>query len=298
MLFLAKFILKGQSQAALVAATMAILGLILPPAAWISAAAIVLITLVHGPQRGVITTAMALLGAALFSYLIFATPQVAIVFVLLVWLPAWLLATVLRQTVSLAYSLQILTVVCLLAVVAIYTLYPDFGEFWRESLDQIVMQLASQSEDFSLAELKQTEDWVISFLPGLFISSLMFGTILSLLLGRWWQAVNFNPGGFAEEFQSLNLGKVSALVAVALIVLAMSIDDIFAVALVTVMFVLYGMQALSILHAVIRIRQLNGTWLFAFYLIMFFVPHLLMLLILVSLADPWLDIRQRLSLKS
>lgn len=298
MLFLAKFILKGQSQAALVAATMAILGLILPPAAWISAAAIVLITLVHGPQRGVITTAMALLGAALFSYLIFATPQVAIVFVLLVWLPAWLLATVLRQTVSLAYSLQILTVVCLLAVVAIYTLYPDFGEFWRESLDQIVMQLASQSEDFSLAELKQTEDWVISFLPGLFISSLMFGTILSLLLGRWWQAVNFNPGGFAEEFQSLNLGKVSALVAVALIVLAMSIDDIFAVALVTVMFVLYGMQALSILHAVIRIRQLNGAWLFAFYLIMFFVPHLLMLLILVSLADPWLDIRQRLSLKS
>lgn len=297
MLFLANFILKGQSQAALVAATMAILGLILPPAAWISAAAIVLITLVNGPQRGLITTAIALMGTALFAYLIFATPQVAIVFVLLVWLPAWLLATVLRQTVSLAYSLQVLAVVCLLAIVLIYTLYPDFGEFWRESLDQIVMQLAGQSEDFSLAELKQTEDWVISFLPGLFISSLMFGTILSLLLGRWWQAVNFNPGGFAEEFQSLNLGKVSALVAVALIILAMLIDNIFAVALVTVMFVLYGMQALSILHAVIRIRQLNGAWLFAFYMIMFFVPHLLMLLILLSLADPWLDIRQRLSLK-
>jgi hypothetical protein len=296
-LFLANFILKGQSQAALVAATMAILGLILPPAAWISAAAIVLITLVNGPQRGLITTAIALMGTALFAYLIFATPQVAIVFVLLVWLPAWLLATVLRQTVSLAYSLQVLAVVCLLAIVLIYTLYPDFGEFWRESLDQIVMQLAGQSEDFSLAELKQTEDWVISFLPGLFISSLMFGTILSLLLGRWWQAVNFNPGGFAEEFQSLNLGKVSALVAVALIILAMLIDNIFAVALVTVMFVLYGMQALSILHAVIRIRQLNGAWLFAFYMIMFFVPHLLMLLILLSLADPWLDIRQRLSLK-
>jgi len=41
-LFLASFILKGQSQAALVAAAMAILGLLVPPAAWISAATIVL----------------------------------------------------------------------------------------------------------------------------------------------------------------------------------------------------------------------------------------------------------------
>ena len=205
MLFLAKFILKGQSQAALVAATLAILGLILPPAAWISAAVIVLVTLVYGPQRGLITTAFSLLGAALFAYLIFATPQVAVVFVLLAWLPAWLLAVVLRQSVSLAYSLQILTATCLLAVALIYMLYPDFGELWREPLDQLVAQLVEQSDELSLAELQQTEDWVIEFLPGLFVSSIMFGTMLSLFLGRWWQAVFYNPGGFAKEFQSLNL---------------------------------------------------------------------------------------------
>ena len=133
MLFLAKFILKGQSQAALVAASMAILGLLLPPAAWISAAAIVLVTLVQGPQRGLITTVIALVGAALFAYLIFAIPQVALIVALLAWLPAWLIATILRQTVSMAYSLQILTAICLLAVVLIYMVYPSFGEFWRHS---------------------------------------------------------------------------------------------------------------------------------------------------------------------
>ena len=295
MLFLASFILKGQSQAALVAATMAILGLILPPAAWISAAAIVLVTLVHGPQRGLITTAMSLLGAALFAYLIFATPQVAVVFVLLAWLPAWLLAVVLRQTVSLAYSLQILTAVSLLAVVAIYLLFPTFGELWREPLDHMVKQLAEQSDEFSLTELKQTEDWVIEFLHGLFASSIMFGTMLSLFLGRWWQAVFYNPGGFAKEFQSLNLGKVSALCAITLMLIAMVVDSVFAVAMVTVVLVLYSMQALSLLHAAIRIRQVNTAWLFAVYLIMFFIPHLLLLLIMVSIADPWLDIRQRIS---
>ncbi len=144
MLFLARFILKGQSQAALVAASMAILGLVVPPAAWISAAAIVLVTLVNGPKSGLITTAISLIGAAIFAFLIFSAPQVAVIFVLMAWLPAWLIATVLRQTVSLAYSLQVLTLMSLLAVVMLYVLYPNIGELWREPLD-IMVQAAGRA---------------------------------------------------------------------------------------------------------------------------------------------------------
>lgn len=295
MLFLAKFVLKGQSQAALVVASMAVLGLMVPPAAWISAAAIVLVTLVHGQKSGLITTALSSLGAAIFSYLIFATPQVAVIFVLLVWLPAWLMAMILRQTVSLAFSLQVLTAISLFAIALIYMLFPNFGELWREPLDRMVVELAQQSDQFSLTELKQTQDWIIAFLPGLFAGSIMFGTILSLLLGRWWQAVFYNPGGFAEEFQSLNLGKRVAIVAVLIMLMAMFANNVFAIAMVTVVFVLYGIQALSLLHAAINIRQLNGTWLWVFYVIMFFVPQFLLLLIVASLADPWLDIRRRLA---
>ena len=274
---------------------MAILGLAVPPAAWISAAAIVLVTLVNGPKSGLITTAMSLVGAAIFAFLIFSAPEVAVIFVLIAWLPAWLIATVLRQTVSLAFSLQILTLMSLLAVVMLYVLYPNMGELWREPLDIMVKQLAEQSTDFSLAELKQTEDWIIQFLPGLFASSIMFGTMLSLFLGRWWQAVFYNPGGFGKEFRSLNLGKVSALCAMALMLIAAIVDNVFAVAMVTVVFLLYGMQALSLLHAAIKIRQVNAAWLFLIYLIMFFVPHVLLLLMLASFADPWLDLRQRIS---
>jgi len=277
---------------------MAILGLMVPPAAWISAAAIVLMTLVHGAKSGLITTVLSSLGAAIFSYMIFATPQVAVIFVLLAWLPAWLIAMILRQTVSLAFSLQVLTAISLLAIVLIYMLFPNFGELWRETLDHMVNELAQQSDEFSLAELKQTEDWVIKFLPGLFASSIMFGTMLSLLLGRWWQAVFYNPGGFAKEFQSLNLGKISALVAIAIILIAMLTKSVFAIALVTVVFVLYGMQVLSLLHAAIKIRQLNSAWLLVIYLIMLFVPQFLLLLVLASFADPWLDIRQRIRIQA
>jgi len=294
-LFLARFILKGPSQAALVAASMAVLGLALPPATWISAAAVILVTLVNGPKSGLITTALSLAGAALFAFLIFSAPELALIFVLLAWLPSWLIATVLRQTVSLAYSLQVLALMSMLAIVMLYLVYPDLGELWRQPLDEIVRQLAEQSTEFTLAELQQTEDWVIAFLPGLFASSIMFGTILSLLLGRWWQAVFYNPGGFAKEFQSLNLGKVSALCAITIMSIAAVVDSVFAVAMVTVVLVLYGIQSLSLLHAAINIRKINAVWLFVIYLIMFFVPHLLLLLILASLADPWLNIRERIS---
>ena len=295
MLFLASFILKGQSQAALVAASMAILGLVVPPAAWISAAVVVLVTLVNGPKSGLITTALSLTGAAIFAYLIFAAPQVAVMFVLLAWLPAWIAASILRQTVSLAMSLQVLTGISLFAVIAIYVMFPNFGELWREPLDLIVQQLAEQSDEFSLQELKQTENWVIDFLPGLFASSIMFGTMLSLFLGRWWQAVFYNPGGFAKEFQGLNLGKISAIITLIILLAAMLLDSIEMVSLVAVISVLYGMQALSLLHAAINIRKINSTWLFVVYMAMFFVPHLLILLIIASLLDPWINIRQRIS---
>lgn len=277
---------------------MAILGIVIPPATWISAAAIVLITLVNGKQSGMVATALALIGAALFAFLIFSAPQVAIIFALLAWLPAWLAAMILRQTVSMAYSLQVLTGIAVLAVLIIYALFPDFGEYWREPLDEMVMQLAEQSEDFSLAELKQTEDWIIGFLPGLFASSLMFGTMLSLFLGRWWQAALYNQGGFAKEFQSMNLGKTAAMIAVAVLLVAVVINSMVTTAVASVVLVLYGMQALSIMHAAINIRRLNGMWLFALYLTMFFIPQLLLVLILVSLADPWLDVRQRLMARS
>ena len=293
MLFLARFILKGQSQAALVAATMAILGMLVPPATWLSAATIVLVTLVNGPQRGLITTGLALLGTAVFSYLIFSAPQIAVIFVLLAWLPAWLVAMLLRQTVSLAFSLQVLGAMTLLAVVMIYALYPNFGELWREPLDVMVAQLVQQSEEFSLQELKQTEEWLIGFLPGLFASSLMFGTMLSLFIGRWWQAVFYNPGGFAEEFQSLNLGKTSAVIALALMLMAAVIDNVFTFALATVVFVLYLIQGLSLLHAVVKKRQVSASWLFVFYMVMFFIPHLVLLMVFAGITDPWLDIRQR-----
>ena len=294
MIYLARFILKGPSQAALVAAALALLGLLLPPAAWLSGAAIGLVTLVNGHRAGLWLTAYATVGAAVFAGLIFAVPLVALYFVLLVWLPVWAIAVVLRLTVSLALSLQLLAVVSLAGILVLYLLFPDFGEYWREPLNTMVAQLLDSNSGFSEAHLKLVEEQVIRILPGLFASSFMVGAMLSLFLARWCQAVLYNPGGFGKEFRALNLGQVSAVVALVIAVTALVFASDALSAMLLIVFALYLNQGIAVLHAVFAGRKLNRVWLYLVYGLMFFLPQVVVVLAMAGLADTWIDFRRRL----
>lgn len=295
MVFLARFILKGPNQAALVAATMAMLGVLLAPALWISAAAIALITLVKGYRQGMRVMVFTTIGSALFAWLIFSSPAVIVYFVLMAWLPVWLAATVLKQTSSLAASLQVITVLSLLAVIVLYVAFPGFGELWREPLDLLVQQLAEQYEgQISLAELQQAEELAIKLIPGLIASSILFGTMISLFLARWWQAVVLNPGGFGKEFQALNLGKISAVIAAGIVAASVVIGTEPIYAMLLLVLALYLTQGMSVVHAVFARRQLNTVWLFMLYVAMIFVPHIVAALLVVGITDAWIDFRRRL----
>jgi len=296
MISLARFILKGHSQAALVAASTAMLGLLLPPVAWLSGAAVALVTLVNGHRNGLLVTAIAGIGTAVLAGLILSLPELAIYYILLVWLPVVMVAVVLRQTVSLVLSLQLIAGVSLLGIIVLYLFFPDFGEIWRSSLNMMADDLIANSNGtLDTEQLQQIIDQVIRILPGFFASSFMIGTMLSLYVARWWQAGIYNPGGFGKEFRAINLGKATALIALAIAITASIINaDIFN-AMVLVVFALYLNQGVAVLHAVFAARQLNAVWLFMIYLFMFFIPHTVVLLALAGLADAWIDFRRRLS---
>ncbi len=295
MISLARFILKGYSQAALVAASMAMLGLLLPPIAWLSGAAVALVTLVNGHRNGLLVTVIAGIGTAVLSGLILSIPELAIYYVLLVWLPVVMVAVVLRQTVSLVLCLQLIAGVSLLGILVLYVFFPDFGEIWRSSLDMMADDLIANSNGtLDKEQLQLVIDQVVSLLPGFFASSFMIGTMLSLYMARWWQAVIYNPGGFGKEFRAINLGKATALIALAIAITASLIKaDIFN-AMLLVVFALYLNQGVAVLHAVFAGKQFNAVWLFMIYLLMFFVPHIVVLLALAGLADTWIDFRRRL----
>jgi MFS family permease len=296
MVSLARFILKGHSQAALVAASMAMLGMLLPPFAWLSGAAVALVTLVNGHRSGVLVTAIAGIGTGVLAGLILSAPILAAYYVLLVWLPVVLLAVVLRQTVSLALSLQLVAAISLLGVILVYLFFPDFGEIWRLELNRMADELVANSEgNIDRAQLLQVIDQIVRILPGFFASSFMIGTMLSLYLARWWQAVLYNPGGFGKEFRAINLGKITAMIALAIAIAASLIKADMFNAMLLVVFALYLNQGVAVLHAVFAARQLNTVWLFLVYLFMFFVPHSVVVLSLAGLVDTWIDFRRRLS---
>jgi len=295
MISLARFILKGYSQAALVAASLAMLGLLLPPVAWMSGAAVALVTLVNGHRNGLLVTAIAGIGTAVFSGLILSIPQLAIYYVLLVWLPVVMVAVVLRKTVSLVLCLQLIAGVSLLGIIVLYVFFPDFGEIWRSSLNMMADDLIANSNGtLDNEQLQLIIDQVVSLLPGFFASSFMIGTMISLYLARWWQAVIYNPGGFGKEFRAINLGKATAFIALAIAITASLIRaDIFN-AMLLVVFALYLNQGIAVLHAVFAGKQFHAVWLFMIYLLMFFIPHTVVLLALAGLADTWIDFRRRL----
>ncbi len=295
MILLARFILKGHSQAALVASTMAMLGLVLPPVAWLSGAAVALVALVSGHRSGLLVTAIAGIGTVILAGLILSLPELGLYYVLLVWLPVVMVAVVLRQTVSLVLSLQLIAVLSMLGIVVLYVFYPDFGELWRPSLNSVAEELIKQSQDtLDAQQLQLMIDRIVRLLPGFFAVSFMIGIMLSLYLARWWQAAIYNPGGFGKEFRAINLGKVTALVALAIAAAAsLGAMEIFN-AMLLVVFVLYLNQGVAVLHAVFAGKQLNAVWLFLVYLFMLFVPQTVVLLALAGLADTWIDFRRRL----
>jgi uncharacterized protein YybS (DUF2232 family) len=204
-------------------------------------------------------------------------------------------AVVLRQTVSLVLSLQVIAGISVLGIVVLYLFFPDFGEIWRPSLNMMADDLVAQSEvAIDQQQLQQIIDRIIRILPGFFASSFMIVVMLSLYLARWWQAAIYNPGGFGKEFRALNLGKIVAFIALAIAVAASLMNmDIFN-AMLLVVFALYLNQGIAVLHAVFAGKQLNAVWLFLIYLLMFFIPHIVVLLALAGLADTWIDFRRRL----
>jgi hypothetical protein len=302
MLFISRYILQGVSQAALVAASTAVLALV-PLLGWfsvlLSGAAVALVTLAKGYQHGLLTMLIAMLGSAVFAALIFSQPMLGMYFMLAVWMPVWLAASVLRQTVSLALSLLLITGFSLLSLLVMYVLFPGFEELWREPLDRLVQEFAAQSMgQFSMEELKQAQDIAIRLIPGLLASTLLLGTLMSLLLARWWQAVNFNPGGFAREFQALNLGKSAAIMTALIVLVSATLRSDMLIAMALVVTSLYLAQGTALMHAIAARRKLNSAWLYLIYVLMLFLPQMVLLLILAGLADAWLNFRQRVAVKA
>lgn len=291
----AAFVMRGPLQAASVAAAGLLLGYVLPPFAWLSAAVIALATLRLGDAA---LARMALPGLAVVAaagLIVLGRPGAVLAGAIAAWAPAAVLARVLRQRARLDDTLLVACGLGWLVVVGIHAWLPDPAAAWRELLTTMIQPQRMAAElQVEPEALERVIERTAPLMTGMLAASVVLSAVTSVLLARWWQALLDNPGGFGREFQALRLGRVAAsttaILGIAAALTPVRLVDGLALVALTV----YVLQGLAVVHGVVGSREMARAWLVGLYVLGVILPlQVAVGLTLVGIADAWADFRQR-----
>ena len=296
---LAGLIVAGPLQAVLVIALCTVLSFLAPPLTSVlsygGTAALALFSLHAGARIG----ALVLLGAALvtgiLAGLLMQQGMAVVVTSLLLWVPVWLAAVVLRETRSLALAMLVSSGLAMAGVLLVFIVFGDPGQWWLEHLQALIDSVAAQQEIDS-APLSEFAEQVAPFMTGALAAGLSFATLTCLLLGRWWQSLLVKPGALRKEFYALRLNRLLSLFGLAIIALAalgFGVVSTLALQWVLVVTVLFLFVGLAVVHATLANLKAARGWLIAIYVLMSLLPQALLLVVVVGMLDPWLDLRRR-----
>ena len=291
---LASFTMRGRSQAALVAAASAVLSLIFPLVGLISSSAVALVTLRKGAGEGLIVGALAGLGGGLLTFAVLGSPLPAVGFVLILWLPIWVLSVVLHRTQSLALTIQSAAVSGLVILVGIRLLTADPTAYWMELLEPLRRGLV-EGKVIEATESEQLITQIARWMTGTFAAAFYCQLLLALFLGRWWQALLYNPGGFGAEFRTFQVRSEVSYAALGLAIPILLLDEaMWAAELLLLSAPLFFLQGLAIVHSLAHAYSLHRGWLIGFYPLLI-APHTEILIVGVGFLDSWVDLRARIA---
>jgi hypothetical protein len=280
---LAEFIMRGRWQALGVA----VLGSGSLLFGWVSAAAIALVTLRNGSASGGWLTLWAILPAIIIAAISGDTGSV------LLLLGTFILAVILRESVSLSLAVMASVPLALLGGAAL-TLFN--GVFLQELVATFNQALAQFEQELAQGEAAEMVFNGVSVpqVAALLATGNAVIALLSLILGRYWQASLYNPGGFGEEFRALRLpvGAVLLMASAALILWWMGADWRVWSAVVVLPLTIVGF---SLLHAFAKRAGKGVTWLALMYALWIVLDPVKWLWVGCVVIDTFADVRGRWS---
>ena len=294
---LAKIVMRGRIHAALWAFVFAGLPLL----SWLAAAIVALVTLRKGATEG----AVILLAAFAPALLISDTVEVTSISALLV---VYVGANVLRLTMNLGISVLSLVFTSALLLVAVFSQTDGFLESYKQVLEsqfqqmQMKQSLGLESQDFVHLLAVQSISYGVAFTA-----------IAGLFVGRWWQAVLYNPGGFQKEFHELRLSPFVTVVLLMLSIAGFSsagllesgseVPDVLGdvesaigalnvAAIASLMTFPLLVAGAAIVHSIVKTKQASALWLVGFY---FTLPITNAMVYLLVFVDGIVDIRRKVN---
>lgn len=292
---LAAWIMRGPAQASALAASALLVGLVLPPFVWLSAAIIALVVLSAGAAGAGRVVVPALLIGGLGGWLATGSPQVVALVALASWLPVMIVAGTLRATVRLDAALLAAVGLGWSIVVVINALVADAGAMWQDLLTGIMSpRQMAQELDVGPERMAELVERVAPLMTGFVATSTVVSSITATFLARWWQAGLYNPGGFRAEFHGLRLGQTAAMLTAGVMALAAFTESPFVFSLALVACSVYVIQGIAVIHGVVGARGMHWSWLAGMYVftaVLFL--QMALALIVIGIIDAWADLRRR-----
>jgi hypothetical protein len=291
---LAAYIMKGRAQAIAIAAGFAVLSLIFPLLGLLSGAAVGLVTLRSGPAAGLLlTVATILVIAAIASLTAMPLLLPTILSLVVLLLLVWVAGSVLRYTRSLAQSIAVVSIAGMMFIVVFHLSVGDPAAWWQSHFDEFFAQATeSMMMDQQVVFKQNLETWS-EIMTGFVTMAFLLNVIFSLFIARAWQAMLYNPGGFRQEFHGLQFGKRIAIFSLVVATLALIPENIIGYIskdLLMVVMMVYVLQGVAVVHALVALKGLHWAWLIGLYLLVFLMSQLVAI---TGYIDTWLNFRKR-----
>lgn len=284
---IAEYIMRGRMQATLVVVGCAALPLLF----WLSAAAGCLVLLRRGLNDAFGIVAWALLPAMFWWY--FGDPRIFMVLV-----GSLGLAMVLRASESWVRVLLVSIALGVVYAVVLGAVFREPIEAMSQELQKLLpTMLSGLYEQMSVEERARLGALIPPVLNGLIAALLQAVSVLTLIMGRYWQALLYNPGGFGREFRAVRLPRVPALVLLVCMLVGPNFGPQMAMLtpLCSVPLVFAG---LALIHGLVAQKRLARFWLVGMYItLLVFMQLTYPLLVVIAIVDSLIDFRGRLGSK-
>jgi len=280
---LAEFAMRSRATALLVAVLSTGTSLFF----WVGAAVVALVTLRKGTSEGLILLLWSLLPAGAVLYLLAEVLPVANL------IAAFLLAWVLRNTISLATTLIMAPVTGLFLGATLLTIASPYLDFLVQIMDELVTQWRQglpAGTDGAMVIMAPGRELISG---GLVVMHTLAVSV-SILLARWWQSTLYNPGGFASEFHNLRLGYRPAAALLLSAGYCMTLGEQYAL-WATALSIPLLMSGLGLLHYLLNKTHNTRRWLWLLYFSVVLIDPVKWVICLLAVIDSFIDVRRRVN---
>lgn len=250
----------------------------------------------NGVSLAVIQGVAAAIVLGVLAVILNASAVQIVVTALLIWVPAASLAALARRLKSLTLTLQVSVILAMVGVLAFFVVLGDPAVFWSEMLTQWTTLVRENGQPEYADQLLASTALIVPQMTMMAVFTIWTWLVLVLLLG--YGLFQFLPEKKAiyGRFCDLNYGRVLAAIMAVTSVIAVATGATWLQNVAFVVFVVFWLQGLAIMHWLLSEKLLPifvviATY--AFLLVPVLNGLLVIALAILGYMDAWFDFRAR-----